>query len=256
MHTETAITLFIFAHQDDEYFAAPWIKDELSDGSRVACVYLTDGGTRTSPAARDSESRRVLESLGVRSEDIAFLGNDDRIADGSLVYNLLRARKLLHEWFAFRHDAVRRIYSPDYEGGHADHDAAYVLAVALARDLDMQDGAWSFALYNAHGCPTPFFRALNILKHAGARTLRYSLRSGLEFAMLCWNYPSQLRTWLGLFPESFLRRVFLRAEFVNPLDPMRLKYRPHAGALLYERMFGVDYSDFSAAARAFMERDA
>lgn len=253
MHTKSSITLFLFAHQDDEYFAAPWIRDELSGGNRVACIYLTDGGTRTSPAARDSESKRVLESLGVRSEDIAFLGGDDRIADGSLIHHLAEARAMLHEWLGRRRETLRRIYAPDYEGGHADHDATYVLAIALARELGVSNGGWSFAMYNAHGCPPPFFRSLNVLKYNGARTLRYSLRSGFEFAMLCWNYPSQLRTWLGLFPESFLRRVLLRSESVNPFDALRIQQPPHRGILLYERMFGVAYSDFSAAARAFME---
>jgi hypothetical protein len=160
---------------------------------------------------------------------------------------------MLHAWLTQRRQTVRRLYAPDYEGGHADHDATYVLAIAMARDLGVRNGGWSFAMYNAHGCPPPFFRSLNVLKCAGARTLRYSLRSGFQFAMLCWNYPSQLRTWLGLFPESFLRRVLLRAESVNPFDPLRIQHRPHRGILLYERMFGVAYSDFSAAACDFME---
>ncbi|MGA8533109.1 MAG: hypothetical protein WB615_03245, partial [Candidatus Tumulicola sp.] len=60
-----ARALFLFAHQDDEYAAIPWIREEIAGGTAVTCLYLTSGGSRADPAVRDAESRRVLRSQGV-----------------------------------------------------------------------------------------------------------------------------------------------------------------------------------------------
>lgn len=244
--------LVLLAHQDDEYFAVPWITDEIDSGSDVACLYLTDGGSRTPPATRDSESRGVLEEIGVQPARIAFLGGSDRIPDGALIKHIARAKALLDAWLSENNFRVDCIYAPDYEGGHADHDAVYLLAATLARTRGIASDSWSFALYNACGCPRPIFRALKLLRKPGARVIRYSFLRGWQLAMLCWRYPSQRRTWLGLFPESLLRRVLLRTESLNALDPGRLLDRPHRGELLYERMFGVSYSEFVRSAEPLL----
>lgn len=244
--------LVLLAHQDDEYFAAPWIREELKSGNDVACLYFTDGGSRTAPATRDAESRRVLHELGVRADRIAFLGGAERIPDGALVKHITRAKELVESWLAENRFSVDRIYSPDYEGGHADHDAVYIIAAQVTRAYKIAADSWSFALYNACGCPKPVFRTLKLLKRPGFRTLRYSVARGWQFAMLCWRYPSQRRTWLGLFPESLLRRLFVRAESLNPLDAQRPLRRPHQGELLYERMFGVSYEEFATAAEPLL----
>lgn len=245
--------LILLAHQDDEYFAAPWIVEELRAGNDVACVYLTDGGSRTDPAVRNAESLRVLQSLGVKPELIAFLGGISGIPDGALPMHLPQAKAALDGWLERSRYPVDRMYSPDYEGGHADHDAVYILAALLANARGITGDAWSFALYNACGCPRPAFRALRLLKKPGYRSMRYSLPRALSFALLCRHYPSQRRTWLGLFPESFLRRVTLRAEWVNPIDLGRVTRRPHDGELLYERMFGVSYEEFAEGAAVLLE---
>jgi LmbE family N-acetylglucosaminyl deacetylase len=244
--------LVLLAHQDDEYFAAPWILEELRSGNDVACLYFTDGGSRTAPATRDAESRRVLQELGVKPDRIVFLGGADRISDGVLVKHITRAKELAASWLAENGYSVDRIYAPDYEGGHADHDAVYIVAAHIARAYRIAEDSWSFALYNACGCPRPAFRALKLLKRPGSRSLRYSLARGWSFAMLCWRYPSQRRTWLGLFPESLLRRVFVRTESLNRMDAQRTLERPHQGELLYERMFGVSYEDFAKAAEPLL----
>ena len=73
--------LFVLAHQDDEYAAAPWIVDERSVGSRVSCLSLTDGASRADVAIRDAESRAVLASLGVDARDVVMLDDGERIRD-------------------------------------------------------------------------------------------------------------------------------------------------------------------------------
>jgi LmbE family N-acetylglucosaminyl deacetylase len=245
--------LFVFAHQDDEYFAAPWIQDELQIGNRVLCAYLTNGGSRTDPQRRDAESMAGLRTLGVTPDDINFIGSVHGMPDGELVRHLDEAHDLLEQWLS-EYSPVERVYAPDYEGGHADHDAAHLIALRIAKRAGIEANAWGFAMYNACGHRRPIFRTLRLLRRPGTRCLRYSLTRGYGLAMFCWRYRSQRRTWLGLFPESFLRRMFVRRECVNRFDTQRVQGRPHSGPLLYEWMFGTNWSEFDEQSRDFRRR--
>lgn len=239
--------LFIFAHQDDEYAAAPWILEELRDGSAIACVYLTDGGSRVDPAVRDAESRSVLQSLGVAERAVAFLDDDrERIRDGELAARSEDGLAMVERWIARSSFAPTRLYSPSYEGGHPDHDAAHLIAAVVASRHGVLDDAWHFALYNAYRCPQPFFVSLRQLPATSPRrsaSMTEALRWRLTF--LCWRYRSQRRTWLGLFPGALLSRLILRSESVVRFDVARLDRRPHDGELLYERLFGLTYATFA-----------
>src|SRR5882724_6645887 len=139
--------LFVFAHQDDEIAAAPRIRRAVAAGDEIACAFLTDG---KNPIIRDEESRRALVSLGVT--DIAFIGSENQIADGTLVENLDRSLMLL----SARADRADEVWTLAWEGGHQDHDAAHLVALAFAR----QRGARCFEvpLYTGFGSIGPFFR--------------------------------------------------------------------------------------------------
>jgi LmbE family N-acetylglucosaminyl deacetylase len=245
-------TLFIFAHQDDEYAAAPWLREELRAGNDLACVYLTDGGSRVAPAIRDAESRGVLQSLGVADSSIAFLSSDGtRIKDGDLARQSTAGLEMLQRWIATSGFVPNRIYSHAYEGGHPDHDAAHLIAANIAAQYNALDDAWQFALYNAYRCPRPFFTTLRQLPSASPRR-KAAMPLGTRFALslLCWKYRSQRRTWLGLFPGAFLERVLLGRESVVRFDIARSLQRPHAGELLYERLFATTYDEFARDVRA------
>lgn len=253
-HTEMPTTLFVFAHQDDEVGAAPWIVEEVSLGKRVLCVYLTDGGSRTDPAVRDAESRSALVSLGVPTENVAFLSDGERIGDNQLVSNLPRAWRLLDGWIDENAQAVERIYSLAWEGGHPDHDAAHVLALLAAERRGITD-AWQFSLYNAYKRPRPFFRVLShVPAMAAKRKLRSTLARRVGYAIFCWRFTSQRRTWLGLFPELFVRRILWRDEMVIRFDRKRIMQRPHPGELLFERMFGMRYEVFESGVRVLLDQ--
>ena len=239
--------LFIFAHQDDEYGALPWIVKELRDGNSVSCIYLTDGGSRTAPEVRDRESIAVLMRLGVAFHNICFLGDPDRIHDGSLLANIARGEKEVSDWLALRGRAIRRIYSPAWEGGHPDHDVVHVIALYESLRLGIESDSWQFSIYNGYRC-RKFFRSLRqIPSSAKKRSVRHRLADGIAYAFMCLMYRSQLRTWLGLFPEAFMHRVVIREESVSQFQVDRVTQRPHEGPLLYERMFATHYEDLSEA---------
>jgi len=234
--------LFVFAHQDDEYAASPWIAEERAVGARVSCIYLTDGASKVSAEIRDAESLAVLTSLGIPAEDVSFLHDGQRIGDGKLSAHAEHAYTLVQKWCTLN-ASVSRIYAPAWEGGHPDHDAAHVIAVLIALRHSIIASAWQFSLYHGYrSLPHPFFRSLSQLPGLSPqRTLHHSFADGRFYANLCWRYPSQRRTWIALFPEAFLRRAILRRESIVACDPSRVFTRPHAGTLLYERLFGMRY---------------
>jgi hypothetical protein len=78
----------------------------------------------------------------------------------------------------------------------------------------------------------------------GWTTRRVSLADGLRVVALLPLYRSQRKTWLGLFPETFLKLVLVRREFVREADSRRVTSRPHDGLLFYERRFGYPYERF------------
>ncbi len=243
--------LFLFAHQDDEFAAAPWIAEELRAGSRVACLYLTSGGSRTQPAVRDAETMAALQWLGVDAAGVAMLGDaSGRIADGDLASHVPEGIALVDAWLAAHRFSPQRIYAPSYEGGHPDHDAAHLVAADVAVRHGVLHDAWHFSLYHAYRTRKPFFATMRQLPSPRpSRRARTSLRDRWALTMLCWRYRSQRRTWLGLFPGALLERVILARERVVQFDAGRLSQRPHDGELLYERLFGLRYDEFAARTR-------
>jgi hypothetical protein len=219
--------LFLFAHQDDEVAIAPRIAREVAAGAHVVCVFLTDGGA---PAVRDAESRAVLEEMGV--SDVHFVG----LPDGRLVEHLEEA------YGAIEHIDADEIVTLAWEGGHQDHDAAHL--VALARGVRCLE----FPLYHGKGLRGPFFRVMVPL-HDGERT-RLSLREVWRRARLSWRYPSQRWTWMGLWWPLLWRWH----EVVCEASAERVLHPPHEGRLLYERRFRFPRERFFAAARPFIER--
>lgn len=245
--------LFVFAHQDDEVAAATRMLDALRSGAAVSCVYLTDGaGGRAPSHVRDEETRHVLTRLGVELARVHFLGSEHGIPDGALHRHLDAALALLEARVT---EPVDELVTLAWEGGHHDHDAAQLVAVAFATPRGLLARTFEMPLYHGYRLPGPLFRTLTPLRvGAGWSPRRIRFRNGLRIALLCRFYRSQRRTWLGLLPEAMVRLALGRKEWSRRVDVARLHTRPHEGALFYERRFRVPYDEVAAAARAFFSR--
>lgn len=236
--------LFLLAHQDDEVFIAPRISYELSRGARLLFVYLTSGvGVGASSNERDNESRACLMRLGVEEEQIIFLGTDSRIADGHLVKHLEQCFFSLVE--KIRGHSFDEIYVPSWEGGHQDHDATFLLGLALARRLDLEDSIWQFYLYNGFRTRGRFFRVFCPLPVARRRRQRrLNLSEGLLTLRSILAFKSQRKTWLGLFPQTLIHFLFLGNEVFDHATAEQILAPPHEGRLLYERWKRMTFVDF------------
>jgi len=228
--------LFLFAHQDDEFGVLQHIAAYRRRGVRVACAYLTDGQTaRVAAVRRDAESRTVLGRLGVDQADIAFAGAALGIGDARLPLHLAAADAWIGAWIE-HHGAIAALHVTAWEGGHHDHDALHALAVRQAEARGLLARTWQYSLYQAAGLPGPLFRVQAPLAANGAAVaLPVPWRDRLRNLRCCLSYPSQLTTWIGLFPLVLWHTVLRGVETLQPVSPARLQQRPHAGPLYYEK---------------------
>ncbi|HEX7829224.1 MAG TPA: PIG-L family deacetylase [Thermoanaerobaculia bacterium] len=245
--------LFLFAHQDDEIAAAARIAYLLRIGAEVTVVFLTDGqGRGVESSVRDEESRRVFVKLGVDLSRVHFLGSMHHIPDGALVEHLDRALSLVE---AYVTEDVDEVWCLSWEGGHHDHDASHLVALAFAQRRGLLDRVYELPLYQGYKLRGPLFQTLKPLNVGGPWTGRFiTVGEGLRVAMLCRFYKSQRRTWLGLLPTALIRLLLGQREWSRRADVARVRQRPHEGILFYERRFGVAWEEFERHARVFLQR--
>ena len=125
-------TVFLFAHQDDELGVFHEIAEARSRGEVVYCIYLTNGAWGGADSEqRNNESRTVLRKLKVSEDHIMFLGSEFGIEDSRLVEQLEMTWNLLLDRIG-ELGPIDRVVMHAWEGGHPDHDAGYLLGLALA----------------------------------------------------------------------------------------------------------------------------
>lgn len=223
------------------------------EGRSIHCAFLTDGTAYGSDSAvRNAESRAVLTGLGVPEENILFLGTEHRLADGALFRDLDRGYGVIEE--ATRGLPLDEILCLAWEGGHPDHDASHLIALAVARRREILENTWQFSLYNGGRFWGSFFRVMSPIAGGEIRMHRLSPAEGLRLGLLPFAYPSQRRSLLGLFPGAFLQLALMRRESSKRASLEATRQRPHEGRLFYERRFGVSFSEFQEATKAFRER--
>lgn len=235
--TAKPVAIFLFPHQDDEFGIFQKILDERQKGHRVCCAYFTDGGlsNRGGTQRRDKESLTVLIKLGVKKKDIFFMGHVLSIPDANLPEHLETASNWIREWL-LTFAQVSSIYIPAWEGGHHDHDALHAIAVTVAAELSMMERVRQFPLYNGYGCIGPLFRVcLPLLLNGGIEERRISWSNRFLFLHCCLSYPSQTKTWIGLFPFVVLHYLINGKQALQPVSLERIRLRPHDTALYYER---------------------
>ena len=248
--SESSRSIFLLPHPDDEFGVYAEIEAARAAGKRALCIFLTDGAAAgQAPERRNAESTAVLTKLGVDRADIAFLGCQFGVPDGSLANHLGRVRSGVEAIIGAARPGDR-LYMPAWEGGHQDHDAAHLLGLALAGERRI--AAFQFPLYQGAGLPGILFRVLAPLPQNGgvfARSL--SWRARISYFRHCLSYPSQWKTWMGLLPFVLVDYVTTGSQKLQRANPDRVCEPPHAGRLLYERRGFCTWREFEESTREF-----
>lgn len=244
---KTPLALFLFPHQDDEFGVFHQIEQERRAGRRVFCIFVTDGSTTADPLRRNAESCSVLQRLGVAQDDILFIGQELGIADGFLHTRVEALAERLNAFVA-SHPEIVSCYVPAWEGGHPDHDLLHAIALHLPAMQCRIDSIRQFSLYQGQGFSGPMFRVLRPLPGNGP-VERQPVGWGdrLRYLRLCLAYPSQWRSWAGLFPFVCLHYLLDGAQQLQRVDARRLAAQPHSGPLYYERRAFLDWPTLRAA---------
>jgi len=149
-----SFSLFLFAHQDDEFLARPFIRDDLEGGRTPLFFYLTDGATAAAAGLqRNRETLDALAHAGVGESDVFFAGTQCAIPDGRLFRHLPAAWRALLARLGERLGGARvaRIVTLAWEGGHHDHDCVAAIAHCLAAHLPGRPQVLEIPFYNARG---------------------------------------------------------------------------------------------------------
>ncbi len=247
-------TLYILAHFDDEYAAFPLLLRDRREGRSPWLLYVADYASPDLSQRRLAETRRFITSLGLDPKQVIHVGAGTGVLDGKVHEGLDIAHAALETALA-RIDDVERLVIGAWEGGHQDHDACAALAVALSRRSGAAIPIDQFSLYNARKTPSPLFRAAAPLPENGPR-LRVAMTSGdwLRYGAAVRFFPSQAKTWLGLWPAMVASFILNGGYHYQSLDPSRITQRPHPGPLLYERLFKTPYEEVRARLDAFLTR--
>jgi len=244
-------TLFLLAHQDDESGVFFEIEDTLAKGSRVICLYLTDGAALTPTSQRNEEALAVLTKLGVANENVHFLGALLGVPDGRLVEHLERTYRALEARLPDL-GPIDRVIVHAWEGGHQDHDAAHLIGVALARSLGCFEASRQFASYRAAlGLPPLFVVGRPLAANGLIETKRIPFTARLRYLRYCFYYKTQSMTFIGLLPLIVLDYVLSGAQKLQPLNASRVSEKPHPGKLLYESRFKFSFELFRLMAKGF-----
>jgi LmbE family N-acetylglucosaminyl deacetylase len=234
-------TVYVLAHFDDEYAALPLILRDRAEGREPRFLFNMDYRSPALAETRFAETRRFLRRFGLDPASAVHVGRDTGVLDGSLYRDPKRAYAALKQAVA-EVGPVDRFVTTAWEGGHPDHDLGAAMTARLAEELG---GApvEQFSLYNSPDLPWLLYHGAAPLPQNGpAQRMSLSGADWRRWAAAVADYPSQARTWLGLWPAMFV--TFARqGDFRwQTLSAARTGERPHPGALFYERMFKVPYA--------------
>ncbi len=246
-------TLFLFAHQDDEIGVFYEISQALARGEEVYCIYLTNGAWEgVSPQRRNAESVKVLTSFGLDKSHIIFLGERLDIYDGTLVEHLEQCQNGLLD-SVLKIGGVDRLIMHAFEGGHQDHDAAFLSGLALAKTLHILDNSFQFPLYRAPAGRFMLSFATPLSQNGAVICQKIPRKQRVNHLIKMLNYRSQFRVMLKIGAHMAWSYLIDGTAKLQPITLKRATERPNEGMMLYEYWTLYTLEDFQKQAAPFIK---
>jgi hypothetical protein len=188
--------LLILAHGDDEIGFIPMIK---VNPPKIV-FYITDGNGISASSigpVRAMEAEKVWRLLSPTTKVIHF-GLPRAIHDGQL-HSLFSGSHLIELGKIISNFTPASIVTTEPEGGHQDHDFAFIVSTVLAKELKRD--VYTFSLYRSNTLIRSMYR---VMRFSGKATFSQKISISNKFRNL-WSlfriisiYRSQRSTWLGL----------------------------------------------------------
>jgi LmbE family N-acetylglucosaminyl deacetylase len=247
------ISVFIFAHQDDEFGIYAELVRLINKRTKVIIIYLTSGSLDGKKRPdRESESLTVLKNIGVKQENIHFLGTDLNIPAARMFEYLDIIYPRLLSLLSTQ-NRIKSLYFLSWEGGHQDHDATHIIGLALAKQLNILDHTFQFTLYSGYKLPWVLFKLFSpLIDNGEVITYRISWDLRWRFIKYILSYKSQFIPLAGLFPFFLFHLIFKGKQILQPVNINRLLEKPHTGRLLYERRSKIEYNKFNNKVQGFI----
>jgi hypothetical protein len=229
-------SVFFLAHYDDEFGIFEDIRIHIAQKIPLHIVYVTSSSLNgVSNKIRENESLFVLKKLGVKRNQISFIGKELSIPDLALKDHLMIAFVRCKSLVEKLRD-VTTIYSHAYEGGHPDHDVLNFLCSKIILTSKTRIDGVQFPLYCGPGLIGPLFYLFKPLKNNGKIKKKSIKAVNIRlFIKLILVYKSQFKTFFWLFPFYLIHMIFKRNAITQKINPNKAYNRPHKGKLLYER---------------------
>lgn len=227
---------YFLAHQDDEFGVFAQIKKDVKN-NELFFFYLTSGTdkkiNKNQLYLRDKESIKTLTALGIKKENIFFVGRKLDVKHNNLYLNAKKVTFFLESLISniFKPDSI---YTHSWEGGHEDHDTCNLITRRIKKKFKIKN-CYQFSLYNSFNTSIIFFKVFNPIEKKNGKKVLASFLDRIYFIKLLFNYTSQIKTWIGLYPFIICHYLFKGYNFIEILDTNKIIQRPHIGNLLYER---------------------
>ena len=245
--------VYLFAHQDDEFGVFSDICNSVKEYN-IYIFYLTNGSSKQinkiKLSNRDIESINVLTRLGVKKNNIIFLGRNLDIICNELYLNLNRVYKELSKRLK-KIGSIEKIINHSWEGGHEDHDACNLIGRKISSKFDILENSFEFYLYNSFKVRLIYFRVFNPLNKKGIK-IRSNILKRIYFIFLLFVYRSQYKIWIGLYPFIIFHYLFYGYNFLSKLQKSQKVSKPHRGKLLYEKRKFCKFKDFKNKTKFFL----
>lgn len=227
---------YFFAHQDDEFGIFIQIKKEIKK-NELFIFYLTSGTdeeiNKNKLYIRDKESIKTLTSLGIKKKNIFFIGRKLGIKHNKLYLNAKKVTHFLENFISNTHKPSS-IYTHSWEGGHEDHDTCNLITRRIRKKFKIKN-CYQFSLYNAFNTSILFFKVFNPIHKKNIKKIFAPIFDRIFFIKLLFNYTSQFKIWIGLYPFVISHYFFKGFNYIEDLDNNFTIKRPHKGELLYEK---------------------
>lgn len=212
--------VLLLPHPDDEVFCIEYLCTQ--PGRQKILYFLTKD---SSNLRRVQESHNFLSRMGCELFDKVEVGSLLNVPDGSLLDRVLDLRQWILADIQRRQIDELEVVFPAGEGGHQDHDAAFVLGLQIetwAQQHLCEGGSGSvFSMYNGLGTLGKLFLCGQSIERKPIWVRQTNFSKELKkFYFVFQSYPTQFKTWIILMPMYLLSLVLGRKFDLYKPEPI------------------------------------